>query len=166
MGAIPARAATRFVFIDGDVPFPPYPEWAQSDQALVSVAMRRFDRASRLSGPPGAAWSSELADPAGGGMICHNDVCLENVVFRDSRQACPASAGRGLLWPGRASSRRQLVAVVADSIARGGEFVHRRVDAGDPNFISMWNAMGGMERFERRRRWWAAQRQNFAAALR
>jgi hypothetical protein len=40
-----------------------------------------------------------------------------------------------------------------------------RVEAGDPNFITMWNAMGGSERFDRRRRWWA-QRQNFAAALR
>jgi hypothetical protein len=30
-------------------------------------------------------WSDELADPAGGPMICHNDVCLENVVFRNGR---------------------------------------------------------------------------------
>jgi len=64
------------------------------------------------------------------------------------------------------SSRRELLEVMGSSIARGGEFVRRRVDAGDPNFISMWNAMGGMERFDRRRRWWAAQRQDFAAALR
>jgi hypothetical protein len=55
---------------------------------------------------------------------------------------------------------------MTDSIARGGEFVRRRVEAGDPNFISMWNATGGMERFDRRRRWWAARRQDFAAALR
>ena len=56
--------------------------------------------------------------------------------------------------------------VLADSIARGGAFVRRRVEAGDPNFISMWNAMGGMERFDRRRHWWAAQRESFIAALR
>jgi hypothetical protein len=30
----------------------------------------------------------------------------------------------------------------------------------------MWNEMGGIERFARRRRWWATRRQNFAAALR
>jgi aminoglycoside phosphotransferase (APT) family kinase protein len=65
-----------------------------------------------------------------------------------------------------ATARRQLVEVLADSIARGGAFVLRRVEAGDPNFISMWNAMGGMERFDRRRRWWATQRETFAAALR
>ena len=65
-----------------------------------------------------------------------------------------------------ATARGQLVEVLESSIARGGEFVRRRVEAGDPGFISMWNAMGGMERFDRRRRWWAAQRQNFAVALR
>jgi hypothetical protein len=201
----------RLVFIEGDVPLPPYPQWAQSDEALASVAvlMRRFHRASGLLGLPGPAWSSELADPAGGRMICHNDVCLENVVFRDgaavalvdfdfaapgrpvydlaqfARLCVPVdddiSAAR-LGWhpadkPARlrlvadsygldVSSRRELCEVMSDSIARGGEFVRRRVDVGDPNFISMWNAMGGMERFDRRRRWWAAQRQDFAAALR
>jgi thiamine kinase-like enzyme len=30
-----------------------------------------------------ATWSSEMADPLGGELFCHNDVCLENVVFRD-----------------------------------------------------------------------------------
>jgi hypothetical protein len=201
----------RFVFIEGEVPLPPYPQWAQSDEALASVAvlMRRFHRASGRLGPSAARWSSELADPAGGRMICHNDVCLENVVFRDGAAAAVldfdfAAPGRPLYdlaqfarmcvpvddeisasrlgWhpadkPARlrlvadsygldASSRRQLVEVLGDSIAHGGEFVRRRVEAGDPNFISMWNAMGGMERFDRRRRWWGAQSQDFAAALR
>ena len=26
-----------------------------------------------------------MADPDGGSVMCHNDVCLENVVFRDGR---------------------------------------------------------------------------------
>jgi hypothetical protein len=201
----------RFVFIEGEVALPPYPEWAQSDEALASVAvlMRRFHGASGLVGLPAAAWSPELADPAGGPMICHNDVCLENVVFRDgaavalvdfdvaapgrpvfdlaqfARMCVPvddeiSAARRG--WhpadrPARlrlvadsygldASARGLLVEVLADSMARGDEFVRRRVDAGDPGFVSMWNAMGGTDRSDRRNRWWAAQRQNFAAALR
>jgi len=58
------------------------------------------------------------------------------------------------------------VEILGDSIARGGEFVRRRVAAGGPNFISIWNAMGGALPFDRRRRWWAAHRQDFAAALR
>ena len=56
--------------------------------------------------------------------------------------------------------------MLAGTIERGGEFVRRRVEAGDPNFAKMWDEMGGMERFDRRRRWWAAHRQAFADALR
>ena len=201
----------RLVFVEGDVPLPPYPGWAQSDEALASVAvlMRRFHRASEAFDPSRAAWSPELADPAGGRSVCHNDVCLENVVFRDGAAAALldfdfAAPGRPaydlarcalmcvpiddeisatrLGWhpaaqPARlrlvadsygldAAGRRQLVDVLADLVARGGEFVRRRVEAGDPNFITMWNAMGGQERFDRRRRWWAAQHQAFIAALR
>jgi hypothetical protein len=58
------------------------------------------------------------------------------------------------------------VEVLDGLIARGGAFVRRRVEAGDPSFVEMWNAMGGAERFDRRYRWWAARRQNFVAALR
>ena len=201
----------RFAFIEGDVPLPPYPRWARSDEALASAAvlLRRFHRASRSFDPAGGTWSPELADPDGGSIVCHNDVCLENVVFRDgaavalldfdfaapgrpvydlaqfARLCVPiddeVSAAR-LGWrpaakPERlrlaadsygldATARRQLVDVLDVSIARGGQFVRRRVEAGDTNFIAMWNEMGGIERFDRRRRWWAGQRQNFAAALR
>lgn len=206
-----ADGRERFVFIEGEVPLPPYPQWARSDEALESVAvlMLRFHRASALAGPSGARWSPELADPAGGSLVCHNDVCLENVVFRDgaavalldfdfaaperpvydlaqfARLCVPVddeiSAAR-LGWrpadkPARlrlvadsygldATARRELVEIMADSIARGGEFVRRRVEAGDPNFTAMWEAMGGIERFDRRRRWWAARRRDFDTALR
>jgi hypothetical protein len=37
---------------------------------------------------------------------------------------------------------------------------------GDPNFIAMWQEMGGMERFDRRRAWFAQERQRFVSALR
>ena len=47
----------------------------------------------------------------------------------------------------------------------GGAFVRRRVEAGDPNFIRMLADMGGMERYERRRSWWEANRVVFADAL-
>jgi aminoglycoside phosphotransferase (APT) family kinase protein len=193
------------------VPVPPYPQWAQADDVLASVGelVRRFHRASASLSTSAAAWSSELADPAGGRMICHNDVCLENVIFRDGVAVALldfdfAAPGRPLYdlarsallcvpvdddtsaarigWepadkPARlrvladayglaAAERPQLLQILAEMIARGGEFVRRRVDAGDPNFISMWNAMGGAERFDRRRRWWAGLREEFAAALR
>jgi hypothetical protein len=82
---IQADGRERLLFIEGDVAVPPFPGWAQTDQALSSIAalMRSFHEASsRLPVIP-AMWSDELADPCGGTMICHNDVCLENVVFRD-----------------------------------------------------------------------------------
>ena len=47
----------------------------------------------------------------------------------------------------------------------GGDFVRRRVDAGDPNFIKMWNEMGGKDRFDRRRRWWVEHQNRFENAL-
>jgi hypothetical protein len=200
----------RLVYIDGEVAVPPYPWWAQADDALASIAalLRRFHDASQSVDAAGLTWSTEMADPEGGRIVCHNDVCLENVVFRDgiavglidfdfaapgrpvydvaqmARMCVPVddevSAAR-LGWaPADRSARLRLVAdvydmgsagrqalidVLAGTIARGGEFVKRRVDAGDPNFIKMWDDMGGMERFDRRRRWWAAHEQEFRAAL-
>ena len=74
----------RLVFIEGDVPLPPYPAWAQSDAVLESLVelMTAFHRASACVDAGPASWSPELADPDGGPVVCHNDVCLENVVFR------------------------------------------------------------------------------------
>ena len=64
-----------------------------------------------------------------------------------------------------ADGRTELLACLDDSIARGGQFVLRRVEAGDPNFIAMWESFGGMARFDRRRAWWVDARPTFAAAL-
>jgi hypothetical protein len=200
----------RLVFIDGDVAVPPYPSWSQSDTALasISVLLRALHDASRRFDPRGLTWSEELADPAGGPIVCHNDVCLENVVFREgsavglldfdfaapgrpvydiaqfARMCVPiddeTSTAR-LGWqpadrPGRLRliadsygleglERVQLIAGIGDSITAGGAFVRRRVEARDPNFITMWNQMGGQERFDRRSRWWAGRRQEFASTL-
>jgi Phosphotransferase enzyme family len=75
----------RLVFIDGEVPLPPYPDWSQSDTALASIAglLRCLHEAARGFDPHGLTWEDSLADPAGGTLVCHNDVCPENVVFRD-----------------------------------------------------------------------------------
>jgi hypothetical protein len=61
--------------------------------------------------------------------------------------------------------RIALISLLDDSIRHGGEFVRRRVEAGDPNFVAMWNEMGGAERFDRRRHWWAKHRDHFMKAL-
>jgi hypothetical protein len=201
----------RLRFIDGDVALPPYPEWARTDEALGSMArlMRRFhDAAVGFVPRPDDSWSAELADPAGGPIICHNDVCLENVVFRDGEAVGLldfdfAAPGRALYdlacfarmcvpiddesrvrfgWgaadlPARlrlvadeygleADERAELLTALGETIARGGEFLLRRVEAGDENFIQMWTSMGGMSRFDRRRAWWADNRRQFEAAMR
>ncbi|MFE6960442.1 phosphotransferase [Streptomyces sp. NPDC057696] len=75
-------------FIPGDVAVPPFPRWAMSDTALRSVGslLRRLHEASAgVCVDVSVGWAGELADPEGGTMLCHNDVCPENVVFRDGR---------------------------------------------------------------------------------
>ncbi len=73
-------------FVAGEVAIPPYPAWAQTDDALASVAtlLRRFhDASAQVSAPLlDGSWSDAFGAPAGA-VICHLDVCLENVVFRD-----------------------------------------------------------------------------------
>jgi hypothetical protein len=208
----------RLIFIEGQVPIPPYPPWAQSDDALASVAdlIRRYHAAARSFRPSaGATWSDEMSDdtspPASGfgvdTVICHNDVCLENVVFRNGQAVALldfdfASPGRPLYdlaqfarmcvpvddevnaarlgWApvdiaarlrlvadvyGLPPDRSEFLSILSTGIARGGEFVRRKVEQGDPNFVTMWRDMGGMERFDRRRRWFADHCERFAAAL-
>jgi hypothetical protein len=76
-------------FVDGDVPIPPFPSWARDEQVLTTTAalLRGFHEAGHdFVAPPGAVWNTELADradPALFDVIGHNDVCPENVVYRD-----------------------------------------------------------------------------------
>jgi GNAT superfamily N-acetyltransferase len=205
----------RLVFIKGNVPIPPYPAWAQTDEALASTArlIRELHDASVGFDGTGATWSDEMADRAavdraGDRVICHNDVCMENIVFRDgqavalldfdfaapgrreydlaafARMCTPIDddAGAALLgWvpadrPRRlaviadaygldADQRAELLEALDASIASGGQFVLRRVEAGEQAFIDVWNAMGGMARYDARRTYWSTNRQRFAEAL-
>jgi hypothetical protein len=81
---IDADGRERLVYIDGDVPVAPYPDWSQSDTALASVArlLRGLHDAARTFDAAGLTWDDALADPAGGTLVCHNDVEPSNVVFR------------------------------------------------------------------------------------
>ncbi len=200
----------RLAFIAGDVAFPPFPTWSQTDDVLASTVklLRRFHDASvDFVAPAGATWSSEMADPdAGAGLdgdavICHNDVCPENVVFRDSVAvalldfdfAAPGSrlfdlarlvlmtvpidtpedaarTGRRGLDPfvrlrvaadayGLPPDRAGLVDAIERNVASGGVFLQRRIDRGEKAFLAMRDEMGGMARYERRRAWFAANRE-------
>jgi thiamine kinase-like enzyme len=200
----------RLDFIEGDVPIPPYPEWAQADDALASIAalMLRFHVASASVTAHLSMWSEELADPSGGPIVCHNDVCMENVVFRSgvavglldfdfaapgrplydlaqfARMCVPIDddmSAERLGWsitdnPARlrlvtdtygldAEARDSLLDCLDRSMNRGEDFVRNRVAAGDQNFIRMLEAMGGIERYERRKCWWENKREEFVTAL-
>jgi hypothetical protein len=207
---IDADGRERLEFIEGDVPVPPYPDWAQSDEALASVAvlMKGLHDGSTAVDLASGSWSKEMADPHGGPVLCHNDVCLENVVFRAGQAVALldfdfAAPGRRVFdlasfvrmcvpidddvnaqrlgWSAidrpvrlrvvadayglRRDDRLTLLHVLDRSIELGGEFVRRRVEAGEPGFVKMWEDMGGSERFDRRRRWWATQQGHFERAI-
>ena len=72
-------------WVEGDVPVPPYSDWAMTDAALVSLGrlVRDYHDAVASFSPVASDWSAEWADPGGGPVVCHNDLFPENVVFRD-----------------------------------------------------------------------------------
>jgi len=141
--------------------------------------------------------------------VCHNDVELSNVVFRDGIAVALidfefAAPGRPVYdlaqmarlcvpidddfdqarlgWrpadrPARLrlvadaygldrDGRAELFAAMDDGIARIEAVVRRRVATGDPDAIATVQRTGGIEKFDRRRRWWTDHHDQFAAALR
>lgn len=80
----------QLTFLPGDVALPPFPRWAMTEPALRSVGelLRRLHETGAAVGvDTGVEWPRDLADPEGGSVLCHNDVCPDNVVFRDGRAA-------------------------------------------------------------------------------
>jgi Ser/Thr protein kinase RdoA (MazF antagonist) len=66
---------------------PPYPAWALTDDALRSVAhlLRRYHQAVAGFDPAGHDWPNVAPPEFDEGMVCHNDLNLDNVIFRDGR---------------------------------------------------------------------------------
>jgi Ser/Thr protein kinase RdoA (MazF antagonist) len=199
-----------FHWIEGDVPVPPYPEWSLTDRALASVGrlLRRYHDAVRSfpQPPPHLHWSDELADPKGGHIVCHNDVCPENVVFRNGEAVALldfdlAALGRSVwdlantarMWiplrppevsgerahldPFRrlavlaraygleSAEHRPLVEAIITSKRLGTRFVERRVSAGEPAFVEVWEQRGGKAGDERLIAWLDANGEAFLRAL-
>ena len=168
-----ARGREVLTYVEGDVPVhEPVPEWALSDEALVSVAtlVRRLNDATEgFAAPPDAAWAWPPPPEHRSPLVCHNDVCRENVVFRDGHAAAlidfdfagPATRA----WEMAGVTRHWVVALPGDRVARfrtacaaygigpaavvdallvrmdwGIAMVRARAEAGEPGFVAMWEA--------------------------
>ena len=77
------------------------------------------------------------------------------------RASASCATATGSTGPGR----DDLLEILDDAMAHSGEFVKRRAELGEPGFVMMWEWMGGQERWDRRRRWWAEDRPTFVGAL-
>ena len=127
-------------YVSGDVALSPYPPWSMADAVLVELArlLRRYHDAVSSFVLEGASdWSTELADPVGSGVVCHNDVCPENVVFRDrvpvalldfdfaapGRRVWDMAFTAGMWAPFGAPSARRHHPTSLDGIARTATFV-------------------------------------------
>jgi hypothetical protein len=120
-------------YIPGDAVTPPYPAWALTDPALVSVAalLRRYHAAVATfdSGP--YRWPPSPPSPYAGKLVSHNDPNLDNVVFRNGRAAAfidfDLSSPGSVLWDIAAAARfwapLRIDADIADS--RRGQSLRR-----------------------------------------
>ena len=81
--------AEILTFVPGDVALPPFPPWSASDELLISVAElqhRYHDAVADFRPAANAVWGHGRApEQYTGSLVCHNDLCLENVVVRDGR---------------------------------------------------------------------------------
>jgi hypothetical protein len=69
-------------YVAGEAAVEPLPEWALTDEALVSVAelLRRFHEAAASFDATRHAWPLAVPAEFRGGTVCHNDPNLDNVV--------------------------------------------------------------------------------------
>lgn len=74
-------------YVEGTAVTPPYPAWALTDDALVSVAelLRAYHHAAASFDPAGQCWSAPPPPGFAGGLVSHNDPNLDNIVFRGGR---------------------------------------------------------------------------------
>ncbi|CAL9344082.1 hypothetical protein SUDANB121_00341 [Nocardiopsis dassonvillei] len=135
-------------FVEGEVALPPFPGWIADDAVLASAArlLRRYHgAAARIPVDTAAPWPADLADPRGGPLLCHNDPCVQNLVFDGRRAAAlidfdlaapgrplwdvaalayymgptlPPEAAAGRVWEGLDTARR--LRLLADSYGLAG----------------------------------------------
>jgi Phosphotransferase enzyme family len=84
---VDSRGREVLSFVPGTAIVEPYPDWALSDQALVSVAelLRGYHDAVSTFDALQYSWAPALPEGFVGDIVTHNDMTLDNVVFRDGR---------------------------------------------------------------------------------
>jgi Ser/Thr protein kinase RdoA (MazF antagonist) len=84
---IDSQDREMLTFIPGEAVTPPYPAWSLTDEVLRSVAqlLRRFHEAAAGFDVTAQQWPRVPPAPFDGRLACHNDLNLDNVIFRDGR---------------------------------------------------------------------------------
>jgi Phosphotransferase enzyme family len=74
-------------YIPGTPAIPPYPDWALTDHALVSVAelLRAYHHAVANFDPTPYNWPPSPPRSMTGHLVSHNDPNLDNIIFQDGR---------------------------------------------------------------------------------
>ena len=74
-------------YIEGEAAIEPTPDWALTDDALVSVAelLRRYHEAAASFDPSGHDWPPAVPAAFRDGLVSHNDPNLDNVIFNGGR---------------------------------------------------------------------------------
>jgi hypothetical protein len=84
-----AQGREILTWIEGAVGVPPFPAWVGREDVLLGVARLQRQLHAAAAGfvpPPDATWDrANLPDAGPGAIVCHNDLCVENVVVRDGQ---------------------------------------------------------------------------------
>lgn len=84
---VDSRGREVLGYIPGTAVVEPYPDWALTDEALVSVAelLRAYHDAASTFDPLPHSWAPSPPEGFVGDVVTHGDINLDNVVFRDGR---------------------------------------------------------------------------------
>ena len=84
---VDAQDREILTYIPGSPVLPPYPDWALTEDALVSVAqlLRAYHHAVADFDPAGYTWPTTPPPSLAGELVSHNDPNLDNIIFRDGR---------------------------------------------------------------------------------
>ena len=84
---VDSRGREVLSYIPGTAVVEPYPDWALTDEALVSAAelLRAYHDAASTFDPSPYSWAPPPPEEFAGDLVTHNDTKIDNVVFRDGR---------------------------------------------------------------------------------